>query len=432
MNTKAIKRDHKFSVVNLADNMIPQVTEDTKTRYAWVPFGVFGQDDFWDAVVMAYNDSTTNATSVNNLADLIFGKGLYTTDETLQKPFERIIPQEETKRVSFDLKLYGNCAYQVFWNDEHTKIIKMFHIPVQTLRAEKLYDNTQVEYYYYCTDWKDQRKIKDKIKIPAFGTSNEKREILYIKDYSPNLYYYSLPDWVSALQFAIAEAELSNLHINSITNGFLPTLMINFNNGVPAPEERQTIEDLLYSKFTGTNNGGRFMVSFNDDKENQPTVTAIQSDNLHERFKYIAEYAQDRILVGHKITSPLLFGIRTQNNGFSSNSDEMKTAFSILQTMTIQPFQNLIINYLTTALREGGLPDLELYFEQLTPLVILSETADETGKTIEQVEDEVNDSMATPDQEPDENIQEETINDEEELEFIRNNMGTKLLNKRFN
>ena len=432
MNTKAIKRDHKFSVVNLADNMIPQVTEDTKTRYAWVPFGVFGQDDFWDAVVMAYNDSTTNATSVNNLADLIFGKGLYTTDEALQKPFERIIPQEETKRVSFDLKLYGNCAYQVFWNDEHTKIVKMYHIPVQTLRAEKLYDNTRVEYYYYCTDWKDQRKIKDKIKIPAFGTSDEKREILYIKDYSPNLYYYSLPDWVSALQFAIAEAELSNLHINSITNGFLPTLMINFNNGVPAPEERQTIEDLLYSKFTGTNNGGRFMVSFNDDKENQPTVTAIQSDNLHERFKYIAEYAQDRILVGHKITSPLLFGIRTATTGFSSNADEMKTAFSILQTMTIQPFQNLIINYLTTALREGGLPELELYFEQLTPLVILSDTAEDTDKTIEQVEDEVNDSMATPDQEPDPNIQEETINDEEELEFIRNNMGTKLLNKRFN
>ncbi len=432
MNTKAIKRDHKFSVVNLADNMIPQVTEDTKTRYAWVPFGVFGQDDFWDAVVMAYNDSTTNATSVNNLADLIFGKGLYTTDETLQKPFERIIPQEETKRVSFDLKLYGNCAYQVFWNDEHTKIVKMYHIPVQTLRAEKLYDNTRVEYYYYCTDWKDQRKIKDKIKIPAFGTSDEKREILYIKDYSPNLYYYSLPDWVSALQFAIAEAELSNLHINSITNGFLPTLMINFNNGVPAPEERQTIEDLLYSKFTGTNNGGRFMVSFNDDKENQPTITAIQSDNLHERFKYIAEYAQDRILVGHKITSPLLFGIRTATTGFSSNADEMKTAFSILQTMTIQPFQNLIINYLTTALREGGLPELELYFEQLTPLVILSDTAEDTDKTIEQVEDEVNDSMATPDQEADPNIQEETINDEEELEFIRNNMGTKLLNKRFN
>lgn len=421
MNTTAAgKQQHKFNVVSLSDNVIPQVTEDTKTRYAWVPFGVFGQDDFWEAAVFAYNDSTTNATCINNLADLIFGKGLYTSNPDLQSAYEKVIPQEELKRVAFDLKLYGNAAFQVYWNDEHTKIIKMFHIPVQTLRAEKLYDNTRIQNYYYCTDWKDQRKVRDKIKIPAFDTSNEKREVLYIKDYSPNLYYYSLPDWISALQFAVSEAELSNLHINSITNGFLPTLMINFNNGVPAPEERQTIEDLLYSKFTGTNNAGRFLVSFNDDKETAPTVNPIQVDNLHEKYKYVAEYAQDRILVGHKITSPLLFGIRTANNGFSSQSEEMKTAYSILQTMTIQPFQNLLINNINTALKIGGFDELGLYFEQLTPLVILSQSAEETGKSIEQVEDEVNDSMATPDQ-VDEAIDTEVIkrNDEEELELIR-------------
>ena len=434
MNTKSIRKEGKFSVVNMSDNVIPQISEDTKTRYSWVPFGVFGQDDFWDAVVLAYNDSTTTSTCVNNLADLIFGKGLYTTNPDLQRTYEKLIPQEELKRVAFDLKLYGNSAFQVFWNDDHTKVIKFFHIPVQTLRAEKLYDNTRVENYYYCTDWKDQRKIRDKIKIPAFGTSNEKREILYIKDYSPNLYYYSLPDWVSALQYAIAEGELSNLHINSITNGFLPTLMINFNNGVPAPEERQTIEDLLYAKFTGTNNGGRFMVSFNDDKESAPSVTPIQVDNLHEKFQYVADYAQDRILVGHKITSPLLFGIRTANNGFSSQSEEMKTAYSILQTMTISPFQNLLLNNINTALLEGGIEDLELYFEQLTPLVILSTTAEETGKTIEQVEDDVNDSMATP-TETDTKIDTEVIkqNDLEELNYIRmHGTNSPQFTKRFN
>jgi hypothetical protein len=434
MNTKSIKREHKFNVVNLSDNVIPQISEDTKTRYAWVPFGVFGQDDFWDAVVLAYNDSTTTSTCINNLADLIFGKGLYTAKPELQKAYEKLIPQEELKRVAFDLKLYGNAAFQVYWNDEHTKVIKFYHVPVQTLRAEKLYDNTRIENYYYCTDWKDQRKVRDKIKLPAFGTSNEKREILYIKDYSPNLYYYSLPDWVSALQYAIAEGELSNLHINSITNGFLPTLMINFNNGVPAPEERQTIEDLLYAKFTGTNNGGRFMVSFNDDKETAPTMTPIQVDNLHEKFQYVADYAQDRILVGHKITSPLLFGIRTTNNGFSSQSEEMKTAYSILQTMTISPFQNLLLNNINTALSDGGIEDLELYFEQLTPLVILSTTAEETGKTIDQVEDDVNDSMATP-TDTDDGIDTEVIKrtDAEELELIRTHgTNSQYFNKRFN
>ncbi len=73
----------------------------------------------------------------------------------------------------------------------------------------------------------------------------------------------------------------------------------------------------------------------------------------------------------------------------------MKTAFSILQTMTILPFQNIIINALDYAFQIGGYDSRELYFEQLTPLVILSTTAEETGKSIEQVEDEVNDSMQT-------------------------------------
>jgi len=393
-----MKLQQKFSVINVNNNTLPIIQEDTKTRYGWIPFGVYGHDDFFDAITVAYNNSTTNSACIEGIADLIFGKGIFSKNEEFQKVLERILPQEEVKRVAFDFKLFGNAALQVYWNDEHTKIVKMYQVPVQTLRAEKLYQNPRVENYYYCTDWNDQKKVRDKKKIPAFGTSNEKMEILYIKHYCPGLYYYALPDYISALQFAVSEAELSNLHLHNITNGFLPLVMVNFNNGVPAPEERQTIEDLLQAKFTGTNNAGRFMLSFNDDVATKPTIDTISIDNLHEKFQYVAEYAQDRILVAHRITSPLLFGIRTQNNGFSSQSEEMKTAFSILQTMTILPFQNVIVNALDYALQIGGYDSTELYFEQLTPLVILSTTAEETGKTIAQVEDEVNDSMQTPEE----------------------------------
>jgi len=390
-----MKSQQNFSVINVNNNTLPIISEDTKTRYGWIPFGVYGHDDFFDAVTIAYNNSTTNAACIEGIADLIFGKGLYSKNPQFQAVLERVLPQEEVKRVAFDFKLFGNAALQVYWNDDHTKIVKMYQVPVQTLRAEKLYSNPRIENYYYCVDWNDQKKVRDKKKIPAFGTSEEKMEILYIKHYCPGLYYYALPDYVSALQFAVSEAELSNLHLHNITNGFLPLVMVNFNNGVPAPEERQTIEDLLQAKFTGTNNAGRFMLSFNDDPATAPTINPISIDNLHEKFQYVAEYAQDRILVAHRITSPLLFGIRTVNNGFSSQSEEMKTAFSILQTMTILPFQNIIINALDYAFQIGGYDSRELYFEQLTPLVILSTTAEETGKSIEQVEDEVNDSMQT-------------------------------------
>jgi len=110
---------------------------------------------------------------------------------------------------------------------------------------------------------------------------------------------------------------------------------------------------------------------------------------LHEKFKYVADYAQDRILVSHRVTSPLLMGIRTAVNGFSSNSEEMQTAYSILQTMTIEPFQNLILNQLNKALTDGGWEDLGLYFEQSTPTALLASQAADTGQTIEDVKKDI-------------------------------------------
>jgi len=394
-----MKKQTNFSVLNLSQQDIPIITEDTKTRYSWVPIGIMDQDDFFPIVTDAFNTSTTNSACIEGIADLIFGKGMYSKNELFDAALAKMIDQEDVKKISFDLKLYGNFAAQVWWNDDHTKVKKIYHIPVQNIRAEKLYDKPKVETFYYCTDWTDIRQQKHKKIIPAFGTSNDSMELYYGKNYSPGTYYYGMPDWISALQFSFVEAELSNLHINNIENGFLPLVMVNLNNGVPAPEERQAIETNIVNKFTGTRNAGRFMLSFNDDAANRPTIEAIQTENLHEKQQYVAEYAQDRILVANRVTSPLLFGIRTANNGFSSQSEEMKTAFSIMQTMTIHPFQNTIISSFADIFRKGGWGnETELYFDQLTPLAILSTTAEETGETIEEVEETVNEQMENTEQ----------------------------------
>ena len=388
-----MKDNKQFSVLNLSRQDVPIVTEDIKTRYQWVPVGILDQDDYFGLLTEAYNTSTTNAACIEGVADLIYGKGVFTKEEEKQRELDKIIPPEDLRKVSFDLKLYGNAAFQMIWNESHTQILRMYHMPVQNLRAKKIYDLGKIEGYYYCSDWSDVRKQKDKKYLPVFGSTNEEIEVLYVKEYEPNRYYYSLPDWISALQFSFSEAELSNLHLNNIENGFLPVAMVNFNNGVPAPEERQTIENLLEAKFTGTRNAGRFMVSFNDDAVNKPTIDTLPMENLHEKYQYVAEYSQDRILVAHRVVSPLLFGIRTANNGFSSQSEEMKTAYSIMQTMTIFPFQNLILNSIIHAFRVGGIDISDLYFEQLTPLVILSDTADDTDQTIEEVQKDIDDNL---------------------------------------
>jgi hypothetical protein len=391
-----MKVAQNFSVVNMTQQEIPVVVEDTKTRHQFVPVGIIMPDDYFNNVTEAYNSSTTNAACVGGISDMIFGKGIYCEREDAKEAFAKLLKQEEMKRVAFDLKLYGNAAFQVYWDDAHSKIIKMYHVPIQNLRAKKLEETPKVQGYYYAVDWNDQKAIRNKKYIPAFGTSNEKCEILYIKDYSPGHFYYSTPDWFPGLQFSFVEAELSNLHLNNVENGFLPLVMINMNNGIPAPEERDTIEDMIESKFTGTRNAGRFILTFNDDKDRQPTIETISTESLHDKYKYVSEYAQDRILVAHRVTSPLLMGIRTAVNGFSSNSEEMQTAYSILQTMTIEPFQNLLLNQIDMCLSEGGWEDMGLYFEQSTPSALLAAQAEQTGQTTEEVKKDIQEIGENP------------------------------------
>jgi hypothetical protein len=388
-----------LKVINLSRHEIPIITEDTKTRQTWVPVGVYDNDDFFFLIEEAYNTSTTNAACVEGIADLIYGEGIFTNNVEFEDTLKKVLSKNDGRKISFDLKLFGNAAMQIVWNDDHTQVLRMYHIPVQKLRAEKLYGEPQIQNYFYCIDWNDMKAIRNKKKLPAFGTSKEKVEIAYIKGYTPGKYYYSLPDWISALQFTASEAELSNLHLNNIENGFLPLVAINLNNGVPPIEERDVIEDQIVSKFTGTRNAGRFMITFNDSAENKPTFDAIQTENLHEKYEYVAKYAQDRILVAHRITSPLLFGIRTEANGFSSNADEMAMAFSILQSMTIVPFQNLLLGHIEEVLEKGGYTNTDLYIEQIMPLSIASKQAEESGQTIAQVEETANEQSQVDDAE---------------------------------
>jgi hypothetical protein len=393
------KFKHNFKVVNLARHNVPIITEDTKTRQNWVPVGIYEQDDYFPLIEEAYQTSTTNAACIEGIADLIYGEGIYTKNLTFEETLKKIINGNDARKAAFDLKLFGNSAFQVVWNDDHTQVVRIYHTPIQTLRAEKIYGEPQIQNYFYCHNWYDQKAVKNKKKIPAFGTSKEKIEIFYLKGYTPGKYYYSLPDWISAFQFAQSEAELSNLHLNNIENGFLPLIAINLNNGVPPIEERDIIEDQITSKFTGTRNAGRFLITFNDDPINQPVINAIQTENLHEKYQYVAKYAQDRILVAHRITSPLLFGIRTEVNGFSSNADEMAMAFSILQSMTIVPFQNLLLSGIEDILESGGWEQTDLYVEQIMPLSIVAQQSAESGQTTEEIQNDVNEQSQVEDAE---------------------------------
>ena len=361
-----MKNNTELSIINLSTYTSPQVKEKTGTD--WIEFG--SDNNYFQYLIDRYNGSPTNMAIINGISEMIYGKGLDATDSH-KKPEQyaqmiSLFKAEVVRRLCSDLKLMGQCAIQVIYSKDRSKIVKIEHIPVETLRAEKCNDKGEIPAYFYFNDWSKYKRSKKLRRIPAFGMSNEGLEILYVKPYRSGYKYYSPPDYEGGTQYAELEQEISNYHLNNILNGLAPSMLINMNNGTPSPEERELIEQRIYQKFSGSSNAGKFILAFNDDPATAATVEPIQLSDAHNQYQFLSDESSKKIMVAHRVVSPMLLGVK-DNTGFGSNADELKTASILMDNMVIRPFQTLLINAFDRILAYNDI-SLHLYFKTLQPL----------------------------------------------------------------
>lgn len=375
-----------IKVVNLSGGYTqPRISENSNDkRVKWIQYGIEAADDFFTTLTMRYEGSQTNQACINSLADMIYGKGIKSRndDGATSDYLYTLTTEAELKKIILDFKLYGNAAIQITYSPDRTKIIGFYHLPVATLRAERVNEQGEICAYYYSPDW-ENKKIKP-TRVPAFGYSQDEVEVAYIKSYSPMKFYYSTPDYYSCIQYAAVEEEISNLHLSNIRNGFLPTSIINFNNGMPPIEERAVIENAIRNSFTGTSNAGKFVLSFNENPEYATTVTPINIPNLHNQYEVISKEAEASIIKAHRITSPLLLGIRDSAKGFSSNAEELKTSYDLMYAWVINPTQQELLQVIEELLNFNNIEADNLYFMPLIPFGYIAEITADAGASVAQ------------------------------------------------
>lgn len=368
-------------VLQLAEYQQPVIQESKRDN--WVSFGE--DNNYFDYLIERYIKSTTNNAIINNVSRLIYGKGLSALDAS-RKPNEyaqmmTLFSADCVRKMVFDRKLFGQFAIQVHYNDKHDKILKAYHIPVNLLRAEKCNENGEITGYYYSDNWEDTRKYEPK-RIPAFGFSKEKIEILFVKPYGVGMKYYSYPDYQGSLPYCVLEEEVSEYLINEVQHGFSGTKIINFSNGVPSEEVQDIISQKVMNKLTGSK-GEKVIISFNQNVESKTTIDDVPLNDAPDHYTYLSEECLRKIMLGHNVTSPLLFGIAS-SNGFSSNADELQNSFILFNNMVIKPFQEEIIEAFDKLLAFNGI-SLKLFFRTLKPLEF---TDLENATTEEQVTEE--------------------------------------------
>jgi len=353
--------------VNLSSYTTPVVKEQRGKE--WVSYG--DSNDYFQYLIDRYNGSATNNAIINGISELIYGKGLDATDSN-RKPdqyakMKSLFGKDCMRKVTSDLKMMGQCAFQVIYSKDHSKVTEVYHMPVESLRAEKCNDEGDIEAYYYAKDWGAvENKKETPIRIPAFGFSNEGIEILYIRPYRAGFYYYSPVDYQGGLPYAELEEEVANYHLNNIKNGMSPSMLINFNNGVPTEEERYLIESRIGEKFSGTSNAGKFILAFNDNKEMAADITPVQLSDASDQYQFLADEAMRKLMVAHRVTSPMLLGIKDQS-GLGNNADELKTASILFDNTVIRPMQETILDGVDKILAYNDI-SLNLYFKTLQPL----------------------------------------------------------------
>lgn len=348
------KKQNKENIYSVAANAfaapaLPIIREIRNKDYVF-----YGEDNLFPGkLIDLYDSSAMHHTAIQAIVDGIFGEGIELIgDEYINTKGETI--DDIFEKITLDYSLYQGYALNVIWNKERTGIAEIYHLPFNNVRSGKMDEDDIIDSYYYSTNWANLRKHPE-TRYKAFDATENKGEdasqIFYYYNYTPGNDYYPLPSYVAALNDINLDAKVSRFHVNNITNGIAPSLFIAFKNGIPTPEQRQEVYTEINNTFAGEENAGRFFLSFSD-ADTAPEVTPITAAN-DTYYLTLEERISSRILTAHRISSPLLVGIKDAS-GFSSNADEIKVAYAHFEGTVIEPKRKKITTSFGYILKLAG------------------------------------------------------------------------------
>jgi len=349
-------------VINLSAYTQPEIIENS--RNSWVEYGE--GNNYFNWLIDRYRNSPTSNAAINNIARLTYGRGLYAKDAA-RKPNEyaamiSTVDAVGLKSVLFDRKLFGSGAFQIIYSKDRKSVKSITHFPMNLLRPAKCNEEGVIEGWYYSDNWEDVKKFEPKF-IPCFGTSTEPIEVLVYGAYSVGRKYFHSVDYEGALDYAILEEEIAAYLVNETRNAFSPTMVVNFNNGKPTPEEQRLAVNSFDAKLSGSK-GRKTVYSFNDNETTKTTVDAIPLNDAPSHYEYLSNESRDKILACHGVTSSMLIGITKDGQGFNSNSDEIETASVYFHNTVIKPFQDEAIAELDKILAYNNI-SLDLTFRSV-------------------------------------------------------------------
>ena len=330
----------------------------------------------YDYVIDRYKYSPTNSAILDSYYSYIYGKGLtanYSVEQADQMAvIQKLFNKDTVRKIVSDYRLFHEASFEIILGKVGNEIAEINHLPKNKVVPSEVNEKGEIPSYWYSYDWSDIRKYPPE-EIPTFAQgTKEKRTIFVIKEYTIDDFYFARPSYYSGLNYAELEEQISIYCINHIKNGLSAGYIINVNEGVTDDEVKNAFERNVINKFTGSENANKFILSFNSNKDNATTLEAVTVSDAHQQYQFLTEEARKQLLTAHKVVSGAILGIQTAT-GFSSNADEIETAFNETMLNVIKPMQDTLTDGFEYVLAQNNIT-LQLFFEPLRPKRVVTPT----------------------------------------------------------
>ena len=422
----------KLIPINFKGYELPKFKESKKGD--WYEYGSERpyKNCYGDYLVKLLNESSKQSTIIDAKTKFIVGKGFVVDGNTtftekamiegfLRTPGDDGNIEDLLAKVVKDKKVFGGFALQIRINS-NGKIAAVDHLEFNDVRV-----GIEEGEYFYTSDWKARNPQDNedfaKLKLFSFDgeVDTETNYIIYFKEYRPDLGEYPMPDYIAAVPYLEADAEIANFTLQNIKNNLSAGYIVSFNGGRPTDQEMEDIEFRFKDYATGTDNAGKPLLSFTDQESDHPQIIPIPVNGQDERFINLNTQITQEIYTAHGVTSPMLFGIKDQT-GLGNNADELRTAAELYQNIHIDGEQQILEDLFNEIINYNGLPKV-LKIQKIEPV---QKALDQSVIVSVMTQDEIREKAGLPPLEPtqrvtmDDQIDDMIFNQLENLGFNEN------------
>lgn len=340
----------KSSILNVnLTEYTPVVSTEKVDRSGWVSSGL---DNLFPYYLRDLAESSPiHGALCISISDMLAGKGVKSNKS--QDRVDLLITDEVRMGCASDLKKFGGYYIEVIYTVDRKSIAKLRHLPYEECRIAVSGDDEEIIGIYQSDDWANIRKKKNKpVFIPKFNqqtVQEEPRQVYWCFDYTGGQ-IYPKPDYYSAVNYIELSKQIGIYHVSNILNGMFPSLIVSLFNGQLDPDGIRKMKNDMEFHLGGARNSGKTFFTFNEPGSQPPDIKSFPLSDADKQYEYLTNTSRQEVLLAHRCTTPLIFGIRDGGSGFGSNKEEMVIGLEIFTKQVVEPKQRKLAKGFETVL----------------------------------------------------------------------------------